>query len=551
MDPAPIDVCMVDDDSDQRMILERRLRQAGFRCALAANGEEALGIIQLTQPKVLITDWMMPGIDGLELCRRLRSAQATQGLYIIVLTARHDRESLTVALETGADDFLTKPCDIRELIVRVKVGMRFWSLQDELKRSAITDGLTGLYNHQFFTQILEREFARCSRYSKPMAVMMLDLDHFKAVNDTFGHEVGNAVLRRAAELLTNAVRNVDTIARYGGEEFALVAPEAQRADAFELAERLRLKLATHLTIGQAPNCTTTVSIGVATNDDPRATSAQALLDLADKAMYLAKRSGRNRVCIADHQRPSQPPQSGPQVEQLDELRKEIAALELRAKNTYVESIAVLVQTLEARDPFTARHSQNVTFYAEELARELGLTPALITAVRHGAMLHDIGKIAVPDRILLKPGKLDDEERAVLRRVPETGARILSGIRMLEMELPIIRHQHEFYDGTGFPSGLRGEEIPFGARILHVADAFDALTSHRAYRDCFSVEDAVEVLRKSAGQQFDPRVVRALESAMGRRRDLWMHQIESARLQLDEVAQGQGRPEPEAAVIAKP
>jgi two-component system, cell cycle response regulator len=303
--PPHARVLVAEDDPMVRRILQSWLQQWAHEVTIAENGADAWNILQQEQPpELLILDWMMPEIDGLELCRRIRADQRTGYRYILLITAKDARQDLVSGFEAGADDYLTKPFDRDELRARLRVGERILKLQDDLIRArdalqfqATHDVLTGLSNRGAVLEVFNRELERSRRTRVPMAVLMLDLDHFKRINDTHGHLAGDAVLKEAARRLTNAVRSYDCVGRYGGEEFLVVLPGCDAAQAVHTAERVRSAIAQNpVEIGGA-QLKFTVSIGGVTLAKPAAGSANEILALADGALYQAKNAGRDRTVL--------------------------------------------------------------------------------------------------------------------------------------------------------------------------------------------------------------------------------------------------------------
>ncbi len=487
--------------------MSRILTDAGYRCVTASDGRRGWEKIKQHKPKVVVSDWCMPGMDGLELCEKLRSTPELAQTFFLMATSKTDADARRQALESFADDYVYKPIDRSFLLARVRVGIRMWDATEQLREAAITDGLTGLYNHDYLNTVVDREVNRARRYGGNLAFIMLDLDFFKAVNDTYGHLAGNATLVEIARILNQNVREFDTAARFGGEEFAIVAPEATLEDAVAISQRIRLAIADTLQVPDLHGHHVTASLGIATVGDTRVRTPADLIDLADRALYVAKRDGRNRVVTANDITDDQPTSVG--TEEVETLRKRVAVMYVQAKEVYVQSVSSLVQALEEKDPFTAKHSLNVAHYSEKLARELGLSESLVTTIRNAGLLHDVGKVGIPDRVLMKPTGLTDVEIMVMQQLPIISVRILDHLRILESEIHIIRHQREYIDGTGFPSGLKGEQIPIGSRIVLVANAFDAMTTDRVYRPCRTVDEALVELKAVAGTQFDPRIVDAM------------------------------------------
>ena len=524
MDDVPVDVCVIEDDRDERELLLRRLLGEQLSVIEAHNGREGLELIRQHHPRVVVCDLQMPELDGLDVCREVREDPLLRGTYVIVMTACHERQTRHNLLNAGADDFLTKPCDFVELLARLKNGLRVRRLHEDLRRAALTDGLTSLWNHAHFRGLLDREFARTRRYGGEVALIMLDLDHFKGVNDTFGHEVGNRVLQATARHLSRTVRDTDIVARYGGEEFAIVCPHTNLDDAQQLAERIRRAMPEKVRVPEYPQLEVTATLGVVCSTDTDVHSVSDLINSADQALYAGKTQGRNRV-ISAAQVTDNVIDGVVRVDEVDRLRKQVQTLSMQAKELCLQSIWSLVQALEARDPFTACQSRNVTAYTSCLAEAAGWPEVLRAAVTNAAMLHNLGKIGVPDRILQKPGRVTEEEARVLRQVPLISCKILEPLRIFDTETLIIRHLRERYDGTGYPQGLAGTTIPLGSRLLAVAEAFDAMTSDRAYRRRRSIDAAVTEILDSAGAQFDPQFADLLERVVTDRRSAWQVRID--------------------------
>ncbi|MBN1492049.1 MAG: diguanylate cyclase [Phycisphaerae bacterium] len=522
-----MDICVIENRGEDRRALVDQLVAADYQVAQAGNGEEGLQLVLSTRPKVVLCASNLPGLNGLQICKRVRGADKRCDPYFVLLADTHDIQDKAESLETGADDYLARPYAIRELLARVAVGMRIGTLQENLRQAAVTDGLTGLWTHQHFIAVLETEFARSRRYGGHLSVVMSDLDDFKVINDAFGHQAGNAVLMQVADALRSAVRHLDIPARYGGEEFAIVVPEVDLPETRQMAERLRSLIQETVRIDGHEDYDVTLSVGIASANDERIVTPEDLIELADRALYLAKRRGRNRVCTSEDV--TRNPELADTVRdaEIRDLHKRVASLSLRSRESYVQGIWALVQALEARDPNTANHSRNVATYAEAIADEMAMSESLKRVVRNAAMLHDIGKIGVPDRILLKQSPLTPEEREVLLRVPLISAHIIDHMRILDSEVVMIRHQHEHFDGTGHPSGLRGQEIPLGSRILLVAEAFDAITTDRAYRLGRDLEAGLAELKTNAGTQLDPMVVTAFHAAARKHAATWQDRIDTS------------------------
>ncbi len=383
----------------------------------------------------------------------------------------------------------------------------------DLTELSITDGLTGLYNRRYIEERFEFEFKRVKRYGGTLSCMMIDIDHFKALNDTYGHPCGDFVLQELSSLFRSHSREVDICGRYGGEEFLILASIALEYSV-QYAAKLHAAIDSHVFVFQDKSLHVTVSIGLA-DVRPGMKDHRELIDRADRALYQAKEDGRNLIRIWKEK-----PEGGDiPVDHfsVQELKEELARLSNRMWVTYMEYTNALVKAVDAKDPFTREHSQNVSATSVEIARAMGLSDVEVEVIKCAGLLHDVGKTAVSREILVKKEPLTSEEYEVLKKHPVIGVNILKDIRFLEKEIPIILYHHERFDGKGYPHGLKGREIPFGARIIAVADAFDAMTSGRGYKDKVSLEKAIGELVRGSGTQFAPDVVEVFVKILEKKR----------------------------------
>ncbi len=363
-------------------------------------------------------------------------------------------------------------------------------LYAQTKERAHIDELTGLLNHGYFHQRLEEEIQRCSRFGSVLSLIFLDVDLFKSYNDAFGHLAGDEVLRQIASHIKDSIRGVDMAFRYGGDEFAVVLPESSLDDACHVAERIRKRIECEM---ESKGIAITCSMGVAAWPTD-GVAREMVLRAADRALYLSKQKGRNQIALASEAAAAH--SNGNDSERESEI---------------LSAVHALAATVDAKDANTYGHSKKTSEYAVYVAQALNFPAEKLTEVKASALLHDIGKIRVPDSILVKPGHLSDEEWLAIREHPRFGVAILKHIKALSGCLPTIQHHHERYDGTGYPAGLAGVDIPLDARILAVADAYDAMTSPRPYRrEKMSHQQAIDELVRCAGKQFDPEIVRAFE-----------------------------------------
>ncbi|MGA2196903.1 MAG: diguanylate cyclase [Bryobacteraceae bacterium] len=303
---APMKVLAAEDNPVSQSMLRAMLTRWGYEAVIARDGNEAWQTLEAGDgPRLAVLDWMMPGLDGVEVCRRVRAVAREPYVYMILLTARSASQDLVEGMDAGADDYLTKPFEPQELRVRLRAGRRVLDLQQQLlaarealREQATHDYLTGLLNHGAILETLRNELARGSREQQPVALLMADLDRFKSINDTHGHQGGDTVLREAAHRMKSAIRRYDALGRYGGEEFLFVLPGCQDAGAFAQAERIRETVAAEPFAAGNRAFPVTCSIGVSYRALPDLEDAAVLVREADMALYRAKNLGRNQVAMA-------------------------------------------------------------------------------------------------------------------------------------------------------------------------------------------------------------------------------------------------------------
>ena len=296
-----MDVLIVDDDAITRFALSTAVEEWGFVPVLAENADQALKTLATeTTPHLLIIDWSMPGMSGPDLCKTIRKREDGQFFYILMLTGKEGNEAIIEAMEAGADDFLRKPFDHRVLKVRIAAGSRIVRLEQTLNQLASRDALTQCWNRRMIDELFANSIAESTRKRSKFSVMVLDIDHFKRVNDTFGHSGGDAALKHVVNILNTNLREYDQVGRYGGEEFVILLPATDRNEAWGVAERIRSAIQFQPTIlNDDLKIELTVSIGIAEFDRSRDANQSAFFERADKALYTAKQTGRNRIICSE------------------------------------------------------------------------------------------------------------------------------------------------------------------------------------------------------------------------------------------------------------
>jgi diguanylate cyclase (GGDEF)-like protein/putative nucleotidyltransferase with HDIG domain len=408
------------------------------------------------------------------------------------------------------------------------------------QEQAITDGLTGVKTHRFLMEALSSEWKRSTRANRPFALVLMDLDRFKFVNDFYGHLEGDVVLQRVGHILEQNCRRSDVVARYGGDEFVILMPETTIEQARQLANKLRGWVASDPLLRDK---NITASFGIA-GFPVHGSTPQELIQVADSSMYLSKHQGGNSVSSAeqgdslDRKRWKKDVleaylgvtlkrlfATGPEA--FEEIYRRLEQFTRSLEHgvgelgggtvppAVVETVTSLALAIDAKDQYTHGHSPKVSAYAGMLAQALGRPAEEVEEIRLAALLHDVGKVGIPEAILNKAGSLDPVEWETMKKHTDLGAKILEPLHGMDRIREMIRHHHEFWDGSGYPEQLEGEHIPYGARVIAIADAYDTITSERAYKKPRSPEDAFAELGRCAANQFDPEIVRTFIETMRR------------------------------------
>jgi diguanylate cyclase (GGDEF)-like protein/putative nucleotidyltransferase with HDIG domain len=453
-------------------------------------------------------------------------------------------ESLMGVLYVESSEKCTFP-DEEVLLLRTLADLFAGALHNALtfqkaQEQAITDGLTGVKTHRYLMETLSQEWKRSTRANRPFSLVLMDLDRFKFVNDFYGHLEGDVVLQRVGHILEQNCRRSDVVARYGGDEFVILMPETSVEQARQLASKLRGWIASDPLLRDK---NITASFGIA-GFPVHGSTPQELIQVADSSMYLSKHQGGNSVSSAEQSDPNDTKRwkkdvleaylgvtlkrlfsTGPEA--FDEIYRRLeqftrSLTEQGAGGTtdtlppaVVETVTSLALAIDAKDHYTQGHSQKVSAYAVMIAEALAMEPSEVEEIRLAGLLHDIGKVGIPEPILNKSGPLDAAEWETMKTHTELGAKILEPLEAMKRIRLMVRHHHEFYDGTGYPDRFEGDSIPYGARVIAIADAYDTITSERTYKKARTPEDAFLELERCASNQFDPALVRVFIETMRR------------------------------------
>ncbi len=354
---------------------------------------------------------------------------------------------------------------------------------------ALRDSLTGLNNHRYFQEALNKTIKHAEKTNRQISLIMLDIDNFSQLNNTYGHVFGDKILTIIGSTILSNLRENDEACRLGGDEFGIILPQTSKFGARTLASRIKNSVEEVLT-RSFPDKSITVTLGISTFPT-LAQDKDELLHTTDGALYWAKLHGKNSILLYN-----------PKVVKTlsaDERAKRAEEVAL------VDLVRSLAKAVDARDPYTRLHSKRVSDLSKKLAKFMGLDDETVNRIEVAGILHDVGKIGIPDNILNKPGRLTNEEMITIKNHPVLSAQMIRSTSLKEL-VPAVRAHHERWDGSGYPIGLKGEKIPLEARILALADSFDAMTSDRPYRKGLSLEDALKEVKSCAGTQFDPQLV---------------------------------------------
>jgi diguanylate cyclase (GGDEF)-like protein len=506
-------ILIAEDENTTRRRLEKFLKDMDYEVISCKDGLDAWEVIQSENaPNLLILDWMMPGMNGVEICRKVREQGREPYTYILLLTMKDKQEDIIYGMEAGADDYITKPFNQHELRVRLKAGRRIVEMNKELldarevlRKKIIYDNLTGLYSRHYMLEILEKEYARALRHQTDLSCLLIDIDYFKVINDTFGHVFGDSVLREFSACLKLVARKYDFIFRYGGEEFMILLPNTGIDGARSVAEKIR-SICESKVYKDGINVTiATVSIGVSSVKNHQPSESNELIAFADKALYRSKSKGRNRVSVYINDSSIQSSEDKiSENKDCGYLRENISSILEKTKKASIQSLCLMVRNLGATKYL--KHNHQVLQYIELIGERFNLPPSVIESFKNAALLHDNFKILLKKTLKNKSNRLKTREKIEIESHPDMMAELTELFDFFANERSILQHHHENYDGSGYPVGLKGNEIPLGARIFAIVDAMVAMSSERSFRKNLLPEDVIREFADSAGIQFDPKLV---------------------------------------------
>ncbi len=511
-------ILIVDDRPENLTAMEIMLAELEAELICAGSGNEALTLILKNTFALCLLDVMMPDMDGFETAELMRKNKGTATLPIIFVTAMDDGgKNLFTGYECGAVDYLQKPIVSDILLAKVRVFLdlergrqelenanRFIADQNKLLETrASQDGLTGLYNHAHFQELFSREFKLAQRHKHALTVLMCDLDYFKDVNDTYGHQVGDIVLQEFARLLKEQVRDTDITARYGGEEFILALMETDLQGGVKVAEKIRSTLEKYIFRHGKVSLQATVSIGVSTLGR-ESTQARELIELADYALYKAKSGGRNQVVSCQDLKKCTDRQSGDV--NFEQMHQELQKTLEKNKAAALASFEALVHRHLQDSSTLKERNEKALRLVNLVGKRLHLPHEMMETFRRSFKLHDLFRLYVSDPALASNTPLSKEEQQALYNQPLLMKKLTDLFDFFAAERQVLLYHHEHVDGSGYPEGLAGDEVPVAARVFALVDAVVAMNMPSYPRAPISGDALINEVRRQSGTQFDPLLV---------------------------------------------
>jgi diguanylate cyclase (GGDEF)-like protein/PAS domain S-box-containing protein len=505
-----------DSDEDFGRIASALRDQKRIRLTRARDFPEALEKLSHSPIDLIILDYLLPSGNGLDFLQMLEKNDLRTP--VIFSTGHGDEMVAAKAIQAGAYDYLPKTKIDRDNLVRtIAHSLERHRLKTEVNQAmhkmadmSVRDELTGLYNRRYMNEVLDREYSRAKRYDHDLACLLIDMDFFKQVNDSFGHIFGDHVLKTFAGQLKENVRESDFCFRYGGEEFMVLLPSTDIVGANNTAEKLRNMVESHLFEDGQTSTHLTISIGSVSLKRHLPPDVRSMLAFADKALYSAKSEGRNRLKV--YLDSSEETGAG-QLAELDMVyfRERLSSILEKTRNASLNALALLLDQLGAIQ--FKEHHRKALEQIDVMGQKMRLPVKIIATIKRAAALHDHLKVLMPATVMGKKEPLDRFDRAYIENHSTMLAEVTRLFEFFRNEREILLYHQEHYDGSGYPSGLKGDQIPLGARIYAIADAVTAMLSERPYRTALNGEQVVEELLRNAGTQFDPRLVSVFVEAL--------------------------------------
>lgn len=412
----------------------------------------------------------------------------------------------------GFFDYISNSISYEELLFKVEKAYTFLKLKEEnqklkkyLEEVKIKDPYLKCYNWQYFLENIPRIIEETKKKKSSFSLIILDIDYFRQINQTYGWEFANYILEKLIEIIKKLLPPKINIVHYREDAFIILLPFYSLKEAERVAEKIKKHINDYKFRFRKITTNINISMGIVNTKEDNLYNYQELIIALEESLKNSKIKGGNQITLYQNlSKEKKSPQE--KITDIETLRKRIRYLSKEMNQTLLDMIYGFAKAIETQDLSTARHVEYVAQIAKKIAKEMGLSPQQINDVYHAAILHDLGKIGINPKVLLKKGKLSKKEKEVVKAHPWLGAEILREIHALKGAIPAILYHHERWDGTGYPLGLKGEEIPLSARIVALADVYAALTSRRPYRKAYSQKKAIQMIKKEKGKAFDPKVV---------------------------------------------
>jgi diguanylate cyclase (GGDEF)-like protein/putative nucleotidyltransferase with HDIG domain len=548
-DGGRFSVLLVESDPDAIHFVRKSLetnRLFSFQVDHAFNIGEALHKIERNSYHLLMAESELEEETGLSLFEKIAEKQLN--IPFVLMLPIQDDNIVRQAMKIGITDIIIKnQSHFQELSEKLHqfyqkfhesrvaqgrtdreeitqtLGIPEISTTEDPAKLTIRDQLTGLYSHGHLHERVVREFSQASRYGYPLSCLLIDIDMFKGVNEEHGYAAGEELIKEAAALLFDNCRLSDFVARYGGEEFCVLLPHINYEGAQELANRLNKLFSEKVFLADKSAIHVTVSIGVSSYPEDTMSARGDLINFASQAIFRSKISGRDKVTLYRDIVPINEADLGTLKigeDRISEFQERLVDISKSARRSYIEASKALILTLESKDRFTVGHSASTAKYCLAVAQAMGLSSDDCETIQQAGLLHDVGKICIPDSILLKPGRLTLVEFETMKQHAYLGYKMLKPIKFLQQEAVLVLHHHEWFNGEGYPCKLKGNEIPLGSRIISVVDSYDTIRlAGGRYKKTSTVEDTVNELIACSGKQFDPEVVKVFIQVLKTRGEL--------------------------------
>lgn len=525
----PVNILLAEFASANYQVLVDELARIPATVVRVADPKEVSGTVQDNRSALILMDIEFADADDFQVVKKLRAAPETKFIPIILLADIGKNEALFFkGYEAGCVDFLFRPVKPEILRAKLSVHLELYQRQLELQEAndvireqnsllqqqAVRDGLTGLYNHIHFQELFAHQFYLAKRHEHPFSLLMFDIDFFKEVNDSFGHQVGDIVLKKFADLVQAEVRQTDIWARYGGEEFVLALPDTTEQGAVNIAEKIRDLISSTLFTHKEITLQVTVSVGISVFDIRMKHPAE-LIEQADHALYQAKAQGRNRVNCYE------PGSKGPYIPCGGNGETDLRCIRERLRNTLDKTRASALASFEAMVHSQTKNHASLrvrnklaTKLVDAIGERLNLPANVVQSFHRSFKLHDLLRLFIADTTLDKEGSLDQAELEAIRDQPMMLKELTDLFDFFSDERAILRFHHEYYDGSGYPEGLDGYEIPMGARLFALVDAFIAMNNPNYDREPMSLDEIIEEIKSQSGKQFDPFLVNIMLDVIG-------------------------------------